>query len=395
MEKETPGIGRDHELKEAKKEVEVKPITSNQPLSPVQVKELEQAQKIDELSEQLDQVNQDKKQLGDKLELSLVENQTLTEALNKKKEEIMGAYTFIERVVPPFNETMTAQSGTKVLVDDASNSWSWIATEEEGKSLVALAKSLDKRVQELDLDFSIVTVSAEHIRAAGLQAVFGPGLAEHTTSSLGFSTLQGSLALGNFNLKFDAQALAARSSVISTPLVRTEVAKPFRFSSAREVPIRTSTVSEGVVRDSIEYREIGLVFSGNTRTIGERLHLELLIENGTIVEDNERDVPAPTFQTQKATVNGSLEWHRWSLYAALRVDAESIKSGIFSRSNSKNSDLLLVFVRPRFQLYNPPMAKPVNLQTDYDEWLLNTDSKLLPPVNWDKNQSALPVLPQK
>jgi len=280
-----------------------------------------------------------------------------------KKES--GTYRFVNRRVPVFDNTLSPSTSVSVLVDGSDNRWVWFGKPEDNDQLLSLAIAIDTPVEQLDLDFVLVSVSHERLKRYGLTAIFAEGASVFTAAELGFDIFTGSLALGNISLGASFQNAVAGSWIVSSPQIRTAFGEPFAFESGNEVPIESTVVSDGVVSSDFTYRSVGLGFSGEVAKVGNRIDARIRFTNSLIV-DGSRELSAPEFQTQSATLRGFLEWHRWSLFAALKVDAESLRKGIFSKRSSKTEDLLLVFIRPRDTLLNSK-ALIVPKRLDFDD----------------------------
>jgi len=274
--------------------------------------------------------------------------------------------------------------------DPASNSWVWIGGPVLAAQIFDLAKSYDVRQVEMDLEFVLVLMSTEKLRARGVSLFYSDRA--NWLDYLSLSGDAGSLRIssGGFGAELAYQDNNTGVSLLSQPVVRCIDGEPWKFSTDSEVPVPHSEVVDGVIRQSLDFRTVGFGLSGTVHIVGDDILLRVEQRNGSIAPTTTENASAPTFSVQGLSTALRLGWWEWSVMGGIQVDKEELRRGIFKSSVQSSSDYLVIFVRPRLSLDAPPKAMPAAARPD------SREHPLLPVKGWSDfpdgvRPSALPL----
>jgi len=310
------------------------------------------------------------------------------EGLVADGEVAIGSYQFKRRIVP---ETPTALRGeqsarSRCETDLSSNSWVWLCTPFQAVQIRELAETMDREQIEMDLEFCLVLMNQDRIRARGLTVLYD----ESATwmDALRLDGDSGSLMLKTHgiavDLTFDNTDGAA--SVVSVPVLRVMESSPWTYSIDSEIPIPQSDIVDGTVRNSVEYHKIGFGLSGNVTVAGEQVILSVQQRNGNVAQRSNVANQPPEFSTQELKTTVRLGWWKWAVLGGIQVDRASLVRGLFKKEIKETSDYLVIFVRPRLALAAPPKAVPVGGRNDDKNF-----HPLLPPRGWQQFPDGVPT----
>lgn len=309
----------------------------------------------------------------------------------------VGNYRFTRRLAP--EPPSFLKDDTKIAMtvqrDVASNSWVWVGGSLLGAQILDLAKAYDLEQPELDLEFVLVLVSTDDLKARGV-SVFYDGRASWL-NALQLTGDSSSLRLssGGWGVDLTLAGTTSGLHLLSQPVVRCLEGVKWSFTNDTEVPVPRSDVVDGAVRNSIEFRPVGFGLDGVVRIFGERIVLEVEQRNGSLLPAATADTAVPTFSTQKLQTSCDLAWWEWTVLGGIQVDREQLRRGLFRSSVQTTSDYLVIFVRPRLALEAPPRAVPVDSPrghhplVDLPGMSLDDGALLPPPPEWEDEEREL------
>lgn len=295
----------------------------------------------------------------------------------------VGSYRFEHRLVPDAPGFLRDETkvGMIVQTDKQSNSWVWMGSPVLGAQIRDLATSYDVSQTEMDLDFVLVLVNAERLRANGLNVFY-----QDKASWLDALSLQGDagslrISANGFAVDLSLGESTTGVSLLSQPVIRCLDGQPWNFSTDSEIPVNRSEVIDGVIRQSVEFRRVGFGLDGSVRIVGDSILMSIEQRNGSVstaAQPNNSEAPVFNVQSLKTTL--SLGWLEWSVLGGIQVDKDEVRKGLFRNSFKASSDYLVIFCRPRPSLEAPPSAVPVNRVAPDSNPLL--DGGVLPPREW-------------
>jgi|GEM_PF-3822054 len=333
--------------------------------------------KTAEIEKQKIEAEQKKKEI-EKLEADLA----------KKQAVHLQSLPFLNRPVPDLSALSSGENvnpdSFNIIVDKTSNAWIVQGNDEFIESMRSFVERLDVKSQILDLDFLLVAVRESKLREMGLQGLMREGANFLDSVDLEFDKFGLSLGLSDVRLDFNFGRKNDDVSVVSLPVVRAFTGVPFVFKNVEEVPVSTVSRQDGIETTSYDFKEVGLMFSGEVNVVGQKLHLALNGENGSFAQSRLPDalIP-PIFRKSSFQTQSFVTWNSWTVMAGMIVERSSVVRGLLSKKKESSRDLLLVFVRPRFQLKPIPRAIPVGFDAVDDPQkhpLTNRDSLDLLPT---------------
>jgi hypothetical protein len=312
------------------------------------------------------------------------------EAKAQPVQVVVGSYRFQNRIVPAAPAFLKEDNqGMIVQTEETSNSWVWMGSAVLASQIVDLAKTYDVRQMEMDLDFCLVLVNCEKLRGHGISFMY-----EERASWLDALELTGDvgslrISAGGFSADVQMGDSSTGLSVLSQPVIRCLEGRSWKFATESEIPVPSSEVMDGTIRQSIEFRKVGFGLEGTVRTVGNSILLTVEQRNGSVAPaasgDAAKDVPV--FNVQSLQTSCELGLSEWSVLGGIQVDKEELRKGLFRDSFKQSSEYLVIFVRPRAALEAPPAAVPV---TSTGNALLPASGPgVLPPKGWIDDEIEL------
>jgi len=273
----------------------------------------------------------------------------------------VGSYRFINRLVPSAPAFLKDESKTGMVVqtDSESNSWVWIGSPLLGAQILELAKAYDIEQQEMDLEFVLLLMNSDRVRSYGVSFFYQQQASFLNTLSLAADASSLQISTRGGGVRFDLGDSQSGFQVLSQPVIRCSDGQPWSFSSDADVPVPRSDISEGVTRQSVEFKPSGFGLDGLVHVVGKHMYMKVTQRNGSISPATAASFNVPTFNNQKLTTTVALVDWKWSVLGGIQIDKETFKRGFFGKSAEQSSDYLIIFVRPRGALTMPPMAQIV------------------------------------
>ena len=277
--------------------------------------------------------------------------------------QTIGSFTFTKRIAPKVPEIL-GKVDTKDLaaeLDVATNSWVWTGNKTAGAKLEALAGQFDKEQMELDLEFCLVVMNTNKLRDRGLSIFYDPRASWLNVLRLDGDNGSLRIAAKGFSIDLAYEDSNAAAKVISLPVIRCVDGAPWSFTTDTQIPIARSDITDGTIRQSVEYREVGFGLKGIVRVLPRDCVLEVEQRNGSVkTTSTGSSVEAPAFTSQTLDTTLKLAWWQWSVLGGINIDREETRKGIFRDKILKSADFLVIFVRPRLALTAPTSAVPVH-----------------------------------
>lgn len=298
---------------------------------------------------------------------------TIAKSYKPTQIQKIGVYKFKNRQAPPIPQLFkSTDSGIDVDRDESSNTWVFLGDPASVAQLIDIAESIDTEQLEFDLDFCLVMLNRDKLKERGLSIFYQEDASWLSMLSLRANGGSLRLAAGEFAIDFNYSNNSDSVAVVSVPSIRCLDGNPWRFETKTEVPVPRSDISDGTVRQSIEYRAVGFGLDGVARVHGDNgLILDIKQNNGAVTNKQLAGNDVPEFQVQTLQTSVKMSFSEWSVLGGLNVEKEELRKGIFSKSHTTSADYLVIFVRPRISLTAPPRAVPIPAAGD--------EHPLLPP----------------
>lgn len=270
----------------------------------------------------------------------------------------VGTYRFVNRGVPEVPQILRNESSKAMTVsnDQDSNSWVWIGDPVIGSQIKDLASSYDKPTTEMDLDFVLLLMNHEKLSSMGINVFYEEGASWLTSLNLRGDTGSLRITSGGWGMDLELTKDTAGLTLLSQPVIRTVEGNDWSFDTDSEVPIPTSEILDGVIRQNVEFRKIGFGLQGKVKIIGQDIMLRVEQRNGAISPATAQEAEFPIFANQTLKTTVKLAYQEWSVLGGISVDREESRKGLFRDSFKRSSEYLIIFVRPRLALGAVPKA---------------------------------------
>lgn len=295
----------------------------------------------------------------------------------------ISSYRFKNRVAPVAPAFLRADDARVIVETDIqSNSWVWMGSPVFQEQIQDLARAFDKAQVEMDLEFVLVLISRDKLKAKGISVFY-----QEKASFLDVLNLSGDsgslrISSGGWSLGLDLANTTSGVSLLSQPVIRCMDGNAWKFATDTQVPIPRSEYVDGVLRQVVEYRPIGFGLDGTVRIVGNKVLLDVKQRNGSVTPaSSDRTNDAPVFQDQILETSLHLAFGEWSVMGGIQVDKEQSRKGLFRDSLQVTNDYLVIFVRPKLSLEAPPRAVPVKSGLSWHP-LGNVPFDLLPEKGW-------------
>jgi len=202
---------------------------------------------------------------------------------------------------------------------------------------------------------------------------------------------------GGLTMDISADKLALALSVIADGSVVEVIQRPHvqlyqgvasKIESIEEVPIPTTSVSQGVSQTSIQFRKVGLQLDVTPYFLGQdRLRLSINQTNGLvgqIVKIAENEVPIIQSQTVSSSVEMSVG--QTVILGGVTTFRNRMVRGLLTNTKEVSEGSLYVVIST---YYDVPKAVPVSslpVPADPDEGKAWIDSQILPVKGWSREE---------
>jgi len=306
------------------------------------------------------------------------------------------------REVPPADWVAQAQAlGASCLVDPVNRSVLLKGPVDAINIVAEALEAADVVPGSCGLQTFAVYVSREAIKGFDLKAALLAVTGDGVTGTIGDGAISFDLGLDRITAALDLIADGQTVEVVQRPHVRLLDRVPANVEATDEVPIPSTSVSQGIAQTSITYRKVGLQLTVNPVFLsGDRLRLNVVQSNGVIgstVEIDGNEVPI----IQAQTVSSALELSvgQSVLLGGVRTFRRENKRGLLGKSESVQEGALYVVLctysdSPRATEIRPEVEFPQNVwipspglppAEDPRDWI---DGHLLPPKGWQDEEES-------
>jgi len=307
------------------------------------------------------------------------------------------------REVPPAEWVQQAQAlGASCVVDPVNRSVLFKGPVEVIEILASALKAADVVPGSCGLQTFAVYVSREAVRGFDLKAALLAVAGGSSTATLGDGAISFDLGIDKVAAALEVIADGQTVEVIQRPHVRLLDRVPASVEATDEVPIPSTSVSQGISQTSVNYRKVGLQLTVNPVFLaGDRVRLNVMQSNGVIGSTVEIDGnEVPIIQTQNVSSALELSVGQSVLLGGVRTYRRETKRGLLRKVDSVQEGALYVVLctysdSPRAIEARPDVEFPADVDwipspgisaaQDPAEWITG---ELLPPKPWQDEERA-------
>lgn len=308
---------------------------------------------------------------------SLTDIQSPSISAQRDEPTVTRSYSFRNRPAPPveFFENLSS-SGVTVSVDPLSNSVVYTAPVSGETDTHDFLSTLDVVAGEAFVDAWVLFIREDNVRDFEASLAFGdlvPDLSA-TFSSGGFGAV---LPVGKLRATLSYLANDGLLQVVDRPQLRISSGVLSRVSTGEDIPVPTTTFSNGLSTTAIEFRRVGLSFAVRPTflPVGS-VRLDVSAENGLLgASRNVGGVEVPSISTQSIASTATIGYDEAIILGGLESARRQTRFGLFGKSTEVQTGRLYLAV---LLTSGYPKAKPV--------LLLEPTFPIIPPVDADGGQ---------
>lgn len=306
-------------------------------------------------------------------------------------------YRFSHREPPPASELQSSSTGCTISVDRFSRTVLASGPERDISALLEYFHQIDTVGGSCSVQAWAVYVDKSAQKGFDFIAALGAVLDGENTVTIGNGSIVWDIGGSDINAALAVIADGSVVEVIQRPHVHLEQGAISKIESLQEVPIPSTSVSQGIAQTSVDYRKVGLqllvtpYFFGN-----ERLRLVIEQSNGLLGRDvriGENDVPIIESQTVSSTVEMSIG--QSVVLGGVTTLRNKVSKGLFKNTTETSEGSLYVVIStsssipkalPVFDPLSPVDPSSVPFSPGFQdprEWI---SDQLLPRKGWQHQE---------
>ena len=317
----------------------------------------------------------------DSLEDRFPKQDKFSESESNSPETVSKVYRFRYRAAPLPADLTFNQSGASVIVDNLTNSCLVVGRQSTVDNLFTFLASIDVPLGSCAVKSWAVYVDKSVTHGFDLVAAISAvsGAAAGNSLHVGDGSLTLNLGAGDVAAALSAICDDSTVEVVQRPHVQLYQGVTATIESIEEVPVPSTTVSQGIAQTSVTYRKVGLQLAVVPSFFADnRLRLGVTQSNGLLghsVQISGNEVPIIDSQSVSSTVE--LAVGQTVILGGVSTFRQKKVKGLLSSSVETSSGTLYVILST---YYDAPRAIPVPVGT------LTLDDLggpgVLPPRGW-------------
>lgn len=309
----------------------------------------------------------------------------------KTIETVTESYTFQHREAPQTLSTLGDQFELLIVVDSHTRSVFYSGTALTVSDFTRYLKSIDHVGGACAVQTWAVFVDKNAQSGFDFVATLNALVKSPTSATIGNGGFVLDIGASNISAALKLIADGSTVEVLQRPHVRLEHGTTSIIESIQEVPVPSTTTSQGIAQTSIEYRKVGLQLSVLPHFLGsDRVRLVVKQSNGLIgntVQIDGNDVPV--IQSQTVDTSTTVTVGQTVILGGVTTRRETLTRGLLRNTKEVSEGSLYVILStysdepkavPVSQLSLPrPRKELIPFTTEPEssaEWI---DGQLLPP----------------
>lgn len=272
-------------------------------------------------------------------------------------ETVSKTYTFLHRQPPEGLSTAGETLRISVIVDSFTRTAHVTGNPVEVSEFMRYLNTIDQLGGSCAVQTWAVFVDRKIQRGWDLVAAIN-AVVPTTTASIGDGAFTLDLGADKIGLALTMIADGSSVEVLQRPHVRLEHGNESRIESIQEVPVPTTTTSQGFAQTSISYRKVGLQLGVTPYFLAsDRVRLSVSQSNGLIGQNVVIDGnQVPVIQSQSVTTTATLDVGQTVILGGVSTIRETVARGLLRNTKELSEGALYVILST---YYDVPKAIPV------------------------------------